>query len=260
MLLFSAGDESCDESGKPRRRTLFSRAMTKVLEAVFQQKKYITPQERDRLAKELGLKSNQVKIWFQNRRYKQKRFIQEQSSRGHEYGSPHGHPSMVAPYHMYQQTMQGPQLSASASNLLTAGAMPTAQPHLYSSRGLPGYQLALAPPAGPSANPTSLASQRHIPMIGQPSPAAAQQQTHPSQVTTVYQSPQDPWMPSSLSVGQGTPVGTPTMATINYGPAGSFSISPLNAHPQQQAQAPTVMHFPATNAMGSQVARAVGAN
>lgn len=43
------------------------------MEQVFDQKKYLSSSERGHLASQLGLSEQQVKIWFQNRRYKCKR-------------------------------------------------------------------------------------------------------------------------------------------------------------------------------------------
>ena len=43
------------------------------MERLFHLKKYLTPTERADLAEQLALSEQQVKIWFQNRRYKCKR-------------------------------------------------------------------------------------------------------------------------------------------------------------------------------------------
>ncbi|KAM9849553.1 homeobox protein Nkx-2.5 [Aulostomus maculatus] len=68
---------------KPRRRrkprVLFSQAQVYELERRFKQQRYLSAPERDHLAAALKLTPTQVKIWFQNRRYKCKRQRQDQS-------------------------------------------------------------------------------------------------------------------------------------------------------------------------------------
>jgi len=70
-------------SGKVRRlkrrksRTTFTSYQLSVLEKRFKCHHYLTPSDRDSLAKTLGLTSLQVITWFQNRRAKQKRDVQE---------------------------------------------------------------------------------------------------------------------------------------------------------------------------------------
>lgn len=52
---------------------LFSQAQVLELECRFRLKKYLTGAEREVIAQKLNLSPTQVKIWFQNRRYKSKR-------------------------------------------------------------------------------------------------------------------------------------------------------------------------------------------
>ncbi|CAL8089004.1 unnamed protein product [Calicophoron daubneyi] len=58
---------------KRKRRVLFSKIQTHKLEQRFNEQRYLTAAEREHLAKTLGLTPTQVKIWFQNHRYKMKR-------------------------------------------------------------------------------------------------------------------------------------------------------------------------------------------
>ncbi|KAM9777998.1 NK2 transcription factor related, locus 9 [Neosynchiropus ocellatus] len=56
-----------------KRRVLFSKAQTLELERRFRQQRYLSGPEREQLARILSLTPTQVKIWFQNHRYKMKR-------------------------------------------------------------------------------------------------------------------------------------------------------------------------------------------
>ncbi|XP_017081814.1 muscle-specific homeobox protein tinman [Drosophila eugracilis] len=73
----SNGHVSNNGSSKPRMkrkpRVLFSQAQVLELECRFRLKKYLTGAEREIIAQKLNLSATQVKIWFQNRRYKSKR-------------------------------------------------------------------------------------------------------------------------------------------------------------------------------------------
>ncbi|GAB6022546.1 hypothetical protein CHUAL_006652 [Chamberlinius hualienensis] len=64
---------------KRKPRILFSQAQVYELERRFKQQRYLSAPEREHLAQMLKLSSTQVKIWFQNRRYKCKRQRQDKS-------------------------------------------------------------------------------------------------------------------------------------------------------------------------------------
>ncbi|CAG5099441.1 Oidioi.mRNA.OKI2018_I69.XSR.g16527.t1.cds [Oikopleura dioica] len=70
------GDEE-DEDGPPskkkKRRILFTKAQTYELERRFRQQRYLSAPEREQLAHSISLTPTQVKIWFQNHRYKLKK-------------------------------------------------------------------------------------------------------------------------------------------------------------------------------------------
>ena len=51
-----------------KARTAFSDGQLQLLEATFEQHKYLSVEERGSLARKLGLSDTQVKTWFQNRR------------------------------------------------------------------------------------------------------------------------------------------------------------------------------------------------
>ncbi|NWX33978.1 NKX23 protein, partial [Notiomystis cincta] len=75
--------EKAEEAERPKQRSrrkprvLFSQAQVFELERRFKQQRYLSAPEREHLASSLKLTSTQVKIWFQNRRYKSKRQRQE---------------------------------------------------------------------------------------------------------------------------------------------------------------------------------------
>ncbi|XP_075879306.1 NK2 transcription factor related, locus 9 [Nelusetta ayraudi] len=70
----SSLDSDPDRSKKSKkRRVLFSKAQTLELERRFRQQRYLSGPEREQLARLLSLTPTQVKIWFQNHRYKMKR-------------------------------------------------------------------------------------------------------------------------------------------------------------------------------------------
>ena len=70
------GDDSASAK-KKKRRVLFSKAQTYELERRFRQQRYLSAPEREHLASILRLSPTQVKIWFQNHRYKLKKSRQE---------------------------------------------------------------------------------------------------------------------------------------------------------------------------------------
>uniref|UniRef100_A0A1I7XKG0 Homeobox domain-containing protein n=1 Tax=Heterorhabditis bacteriophora TaxID=37862 RepID=A0A1I7XKG0_HETBA len=59
---------------RPKRpRTTFSSEQLKILEEAFTKNGYLTGEGRTTLAEKLGLSDTQVKVWFQNRRTKNRR-------------------------------------------------------------------------------------------------------------------------------------------------------------------------------------------
>ncbi|NWV00883.1 NKX26 protein, partial [Upupa epops] len=82
---FAAEEKKAEPCQHPKQRqqrkprVLFSQAQVFELERRFKQQKYLSAPEREQLATVLKLTSTQVKIWFQNRRYKCKRQRQDKS-------------------------------------------------------------------------------------------------------------------------------------------------------------------------------------
>ncbi|XP_029610575.1 homeobox protein Nkx-2.4-like [Salmo trutta] len=63
-----------------KRRVLFSQAQVYELERRFKQQKYLSAPEREHLASMIHLTPTQVKIWFQNHRYKMKRQAKDKAN------------------------------------------------------------------------------------------------------------------------------------------------------------------------------------
>jgi homeobox protein Nkx-2.2 len=72
-------------SKKRKRRVLFSKAQTFELERRFRQQRYLSAPEREHLASLIRLTPTQVKIWFQNHRYKTKRAAHEKGMDHHQH-------------------------------------------------------------------------------------------------------------------------------------------------------------------------------
>ncbi|KAK2491200.1 hypothetical protein MC885_012554 [Smutsia gigantea] len=66
-----------DPTRAPRARTAFTAEQLSTLESCFQLQHYLGPLERRRLAQEMRLPEVQIKTWFQNRRMKHKRQMQD---------------------------------------------------------------------------------------------------------------------------------------------------------------------------------------
>ena len=69
----------CDCRKTHHPRTCYKLIQVMELEERFKRQRYVNAAERDRLAEALGLTPTQIKIWFQNRRYKCKRIDQDRT-------------------------------------------------------------------------------------------------------------------------------------------------------------------------------------
>ncbi|XP_048001759.1 homeobox protein Nkx-2.2a-like [Leguminivora glycinivorella] len=69
-----------DKRAKRKPRILFSQTQVHELEKRFNAQRYLSAPEREEMAKYLHLTPTQVKIWFQNRRYKSKRIKPDEVS------------------------------------------------------------------------------------------------------------------------------------------------------------------------------------
>uniref|UniRef100_A0A183CBF5 Homeobox domain-containing protein n=1 Tax=Globodera pallida TaxID=36090 RepID=A0A183CBF5_GLOPA len=117
--------EGSDRKKKRKRRVLFSKAQTFALEASFSNQRYLSAAEREKLAQEIQLAPTQVKIWFQNHRYKAKKCPSASASPTDHYSHPQLQPNgkKFADLSM-SKLLQQPQMSAAAASatLALAGA------------------------------------------------------------------------------------------------------------------------------------------
>jgi homeo-domain-only family protein len=73
MVSFSVHRRKRRENRPRRQRTTFTSEQTLKLELEYNRTEYISRPRRYEIAKLLNLSENQIKIWFQNRRAKEKR-------------------------------------------------------------------------------------------------------------------------------------------------------------------------------------------
>ncbi|CAH1371409.1 hypothetical protein MTP99_012890 [Tenebrio molitor] len=89
-------DQQPGSHKKRKRRVLFSKAQTYELERRFRQQRYLSAPEREHLASIIRLTPTQVKIWFQNHRYKTKRAQHEKGMHDQQNNNPLPSPRRVA--------------------------------------------------------------------------------------------------------------------------------------------------------------------
>ncbi len=77
ILLNTHTTTNSNSKRKRKNRTAFTANQIFELEKRFSNQRYLSPHDRDRIAYELSLSTAQVITWFQNRRAKQKRDIEE---------------------------------------------------------------------------------------------------------------------------------------------------------------------------------------
>ncbi|XP_071382722.1 homeobox protein Nkx-2.3 [Centroberyx affinis] len=117
-------------------RVLFSQAQVFELERRFKQQRYLSAPEREHLASSLKLTSTQVKIWFQNRRYKCKRQRQDKTLEmaGHHH---HHHPPPPRRVAVPVLVRDGRPCLTGSQNYNTSYTV--GAPNPYSYNGYPAY-------------------------------------------------------------------------------------------------------------------------
>lgn len=140
-----------------KRRVLFTQAQVYELERRFKQQKYLSAPEREHLASMINLTPTQVKIWFQNHRYKNKRAQKDKEKLEQQSGSNQHSPKRVAVPVLVKDGKP-----CTGSNNAEDNGHPTAHGH---SHGL-GSTATVSPPSNGmpdspgmplSASPASLA-------------------------------------------------------------------------------------------------------
>ncbi|XP_061131303.1 homeobox protein Nkx-2.3-like [Syngnathus typhle] len=131
----SDGVQPRPRSRRRRPRVLFSQAQVLQLERRFKQQRYLSAPEREHLAAALELTSNQVKIWFQNRRYKCKR---QGQTRTVEAGGLPMHETPLPPRRVAVPVLVRDGKPCHASGGSTPGNPSAAAPYAYAG-GYPAY-------------------------------------------------------------------------------------------------------------------------
>uniref|UniRef100_UPI0037E831E4 homeobox protein pv.1-like n=1 Tax=Semicossyphus pulcher TaxID=241346 RepID=UPI0037E831E4 len=141
-LSVDEGSEAERDGPLRRVRTKFTPDQISKLEKIFNKHKYLDAEERVKTAQKLGLTETQVRTWFQNRRMKLKREVQD-------YLAPQVPPVMfqpLAPVQYHSMAGQRPHY-------------PAARPAFYP---LPVPQLVLQPQMPPHQLPHRLIHSQHF--------------------------------------------------------------------------------------------------
>nr|XP_061798440.1 homeobox protein Nkx-2.1-like isoform X2 [Nerophis lumbriciformis] len=126
---------SLSSAPRRKRRVLFSQAQVYELERRFKQQKYLSAPEREHLASMIHLTPTQVKIWFQNHRYKMKRQAKDKVSQQqiHQEGG-----TASSCQQQQQQSQQSPRRVAVPVLVKDGkpcqGSGPAASPHQHSQQ------------------------------------------------------------------------------------------------------------------------------
>ncbi|KAM9010591.1 homeobox protein MSX-2-like, partial [Ara ararauna] len=130
-----SGSEEAGGKGGRRLRTAFSAEQVSTLESSFQRQQYLGAAERRKLAGRMRLSEVQIKTWFQNRRMKLKRQLQE--LRTESFCSPHlpyGSQSSIVPLQLTYMAQPPPLFPhGAASESFTLAALPAPSPDLSSA-------------------------------------------------------------------------------------------------------------------------------
>ncbi|XP_061174707.1 homeobox protein Nkx-2.2a-like [Saccostrea echinata] len=162
--------QNTDSQKKRKRRVLFSKAQTYELERRFRQQRYLSAPEREHLASIIRLTPVQVKIWFQNHRYKLKRARQEKGLDLNPLPSPRrvAVPVLVRDGKPCQPPMGGSMMKSQEqlemqTNLGSAVNMNGALSQMNGMSSIPGMNNAGMPPMN-SLNTSSMSNMNNMNM------------------------------------------------------------------------------------------------
>ncbi|XP_043206949.1 homeobox protein Nkx-2.1-like [Amphibalanus amphitrite] len=180
-------------SQRRKRRVLFTQAQVYELERRFKQQKYLSAPEREHLASLIHLTPTQVKIWFQNHRYKFKRQAKEKAM-----SEQAGSPRRVAVPVLVKDGK--PCSSGSGSSSSSAGVEP-----VTTTTAAPPVTLGSEPCAAPSPG----ASHAGLGSLVPPPQPPPQQQPHyamgspPGGMVSGMEQYRQSMTPTMSSMGQG---------------------------------------------------------
>ncbi|XP_065528989.1 homeobox protein MSX-2-like [Lathamus discolor] len=128
-----SGSGEAGGKGGRRLRTAFSAEQVSTLESSFQRQQYLGAAERRKLAGKMRLSEVQIKTWFQNRRMKLKRQLQELRTESF-CSTPYGPQSSIVPLPLTYMAQPLPLLrQGAASGGFTVAALPAPSPELSSA-------------------------------------------------------------------------------------------------------------------------------
>uniref|UniRef100_A0A8C6JA23 Uncharacterized protein n=1 Tax=Melopsittacus undulatus TaxID=13146 RepID=A0A8C6JA23_MELUD len=129
----SSGSEEAGGKAGRRLRTAFSAEQVSTLESSFQRQQYLGAAERRKLAGRMQLSEVQIKTWFQNRRMKLKRQLQELRTEAF-CNPPYGPQSSIVPLPLTYMAQPLPLLQqGAASEGFTLATIPAPNPELSSA-------------------------------------------------------------------------------------------------------------------------------